>query len=132
MEMIKNRKHDHVGLATNDLEATVKWYVEELGFEEYGKCVAPDGTPIRFIKGKDIRYEIFQPVNGVDAAVQGKIDHIAFVSNDIEKDYRYCMEKGYRDTTDGIQGIPTAWERGNRYFKVATSTGEEIEFCQVL
>jgi hypothetical protein len=64
--------------------------------------------------------------------VRGKIDHIAFVSDDIEKDYRYCMEKGYRDTTGGIQGIPTAWERGNRYFKVATATGEEIEFCQVL
>jgi catechol 2,3-dioxygenase-like lactoylglutathione lyase family enzyme len=130
--MIKNREHDHVGLATNDIKATVKWYVDELGFEIYGECIAPDGTPIKFLKGKDIRYEIFQPVSGVAASVAGKIDHIAFVSNDIEKDYKYCMEKGYKDTTGGIQGIPTAWKNGNKYFKVATSTGEEIEFCQVL
>jgi catechol 2,3-dioxygenase-like lactoylglutathione lyase family enzyme len=130
--MIKNRAHDHLGLATNDLNVTVKWYVEELGFEVYGECVAPDGTPIKFLRGKDIRYEIFQPVKGVAASVEGKIDHIAFVSNDIEADYKFCMEKGYRDTSGGIQGIPNAWKNGNKYFKVATPTGEEIEFCQVL
>lgn len=130
--MLKGRKHDHIGLATTDIEKTVNWYIEVLGFELYGQCIAPDGTPCKFITNHEINYEIFQPVGGVDAAVAGKIDHISFVSDDIEKDYAYCMEMGYPCTTGGIQGIETAWERGCRYFKIASPTGEEIEFNQIL
>ena len=34
--MIKNRKHGHIGLATTDIEADVKWYIDVLGFELIG------------------------------------------------------------------------------------------------
>lgn len=130
--MFKNRKHDHIGLGTNDIEATVKWYEEVLGFKEYGRCVAPDGTPCRFLTDGYLNYEVFQPVGGVDPAVAGKVDHISFVSEDIEKDYAEAMAAGHKCTTNGIESIPTAWTNGCRYFKIATSTGEEIEFCQIL
>jgi len=130
--MLKGRKHDHVGLATNDIEATVNWYVDVLGFEQYGECVAPDGTPCRFISNRGINYEVFQPVGGMDPAVEGKIDHMSYVSDDIEADYQYCVEKGLKITTDGIEAIPDAWESGCRYFKIASPTREEIEFCQIL
>jgi catechol 2,3-dioxygenase-like lactoylglutathione lyase family enzyme len=130
--MIKNRKHDHIGLATKDLQATVNWYVDVLGFEVIGDFVAPDGTPCKFLKNTDITYEIFQPVGGVDAEVAGKIDHFAFQSDDIEKDYEFCKEQGYEITTNGIEGIPTFWEHGCRYFKIASPTGEAIEFCEVV
>ena len=130
--MFKKRKHDHIGLGTNDIEATAKWYEDVLGFEEYGRCVAPDGTPCRFLTDGYLNYEIFQPVNGIDPAVVGKIDHISFVSDDIEADYAAAVQEGHRCTTDGIEQSPTAWKRGCRYFKIATATGEEIEFCQIL
>ena len=35
-------------------------------------------------------------------------------------------------TTNGIEGIPEFWEKGCRYFKIASPTGEQVEFCQVL
>ena len=63
--MLKNRKHDHIGLATDDIDATVAWYTEVLGFELYGECIAPDGTPCKFLRGNGINYEVFQPVSGV-------------------------------------------------------------------
>ena len=130
--MIKRRKHAHIGLGTNDIDKTTNWYIDELGFELYGQCVAPDGTPCRFIRNGDVQYEIFQPVNGIKPEHVGKIDHFAFVSDDIEKDYEFCMNKGYTFTTDGIQEIPGAWEKGTKYFKIASATGEEIEFAQIL
>ena len=130
--MLENRKLDHIGFGTDNLEEAVRWYTNELGFKVIGECVAPDGTPIAFLKGREFTYEIYQPVSGVDPKTAGKVDHIAFVSDDIEKDYAECMKRGYKDTTNGIQGIPSAWEKGNRYFKVLSATGEEVEFCQVL
>ncbi len=127
--MIKNRKHGHIGLATTDIEADAKWYVEELGFELIGDFVHPNGNPIKFLKNCDVVYEMFPADAG---SAPGKIDHYAFESNDIEADYKYCVEKGYKITTDGIEGIPTLWENGVKYFKIASATGEELEFCQVL
>jgi len=130
--MLKGRAHDHVGMATNDLEKTVKWYVDVLGFEEFGSCAAPDGTPIIFIRNNDIKYEIFQPIGGIDPALDGKLDHMSFLSDDIEKDYKYCMDMGYECTTGGIQGIETAWKNGCRYFKIKAPGMGEVEFDQIV
>ena len=128
--MIKNRALGHIGLAVTDLEAAVNWYVETLGFEVIGRFQTGEGVPICFIKSGDIVYEVFQPLNGPVAP--GKIDHFCFVSEDIEADYRYCVEKGYSFEKEGIQSLPTLWERGVRFFKIMSPTGEAVEFCQIL
>ena len=127
--MIKNRKHGHIGLGTTDIEADVKWYIDVLGFELIGDFKDENGGPIKFIKNNDVVYEIF-PAG--ENCVPGKIDDYAFDSQDIEADYKYCVEQGYKITTNGIEGISTLWENGVKYFKIASPTGEEIEFCQVL
>jgi hypothetical protein len=86
-----------------------------------------DGTQIKYLKGRDFTYEIYQPAVGVDPKTAGKIDHVAFVSENLEGDYKECMKRGYKDTTGGIQAIP-----GVRYFKFLNVTGEEVEFCQAI
>ena len=75
-------------------------------------------------------YEVYEA--DIPEAVQGKIDHISFVSEDIEADFAYCVEQGYTICTNGIESIPTFWENGCRYFKLLTPTGEQVEFCQIL
>ena len=129
--MIKNRKMGHIGLATNDLEKDVQWYIDVLGFEVAGKFKNGDDT-VYFIKNDDVMYEIYPANPPLSPEVSGKIDHYSFDSQDIEADYKYCVEKGYTITTDGIEGIDTFWEKGVRYFKIASPTGEQLEFCQVL
>lgn len=128
--MLKNRKMGHIGLGVNDLEATVQWYMDVLGFELIGSFVTPDGIPAKFLKNGDLVYEIFQPIGGVSAP--GKIDHLCFESTDIEADYAYCVARGYSFETEGIQSIPTFWKNGIKYFKIMSPTGEPIEFCQIL
>lgn len=128
--MIKNRKMGHIGLAVNDLEASVQWYCDVLGFEVIGSFVCPDGTQVRFLQMGDIVYEIFQPIGG--AAAPGKIDHFCLESTDIEADYAYCVAQGYTFEEEGIQSIPTFWEKGIKYFKIMSPTGEAVEYCQVL
>ena len=128
--MIKGRKLGHIGFGTNDIEATVKYYVDVLGFELIGDFKSPADEPIKFVKSGDVVYEIYTPLGGEPNP--GKIDHICYESQDIEADYRYCVEQGYPMCTDGIQELPTVWEKGVRYFKLISPTGEPIEFCQVL
>ena len=127
--MIKGRKLDHIGLAVNDVEASCAWYRDILGFEVIGDFVT-GGTQAYFLKSGDTVYEMYQ--EDLPLALQGKIDHIAYVSQDIEADYAFCKEQGYTITTDGVEGIPEFWANGCRYFKIASPTGEQVEFCQVL
>lgn len=129
--MIKNRKHGHIGLATNDVEADAKWYMDVLGFELIGDF-KNNGSPVKFLKNCDIVYEMYQADPPLAPEVAGKIDHYSFDSTDIEADYKYCVEQGYTITTNGIESIPSFWENGVRYFKIASPTGEQMEFCQVL
>jgi len=128
--MIQHRPLGHIGLATNDIEATVKWYIDVLGYELIGSFDSPKGEPIRFLRSGEIVYEIFQPIGGADAP--GKLDHFSFSSEDIEADYRYCLEQGYTFEEEGIQELPTVWEKGARYFKIMSPSGEPVEFCQIL
>ena len=127
--MIKGSKLDHIGLAVTDVEASCAWYRDILGFTVIGDFVT-DGVQVYFLKSGDTVYEMYQ--EDLPAELQGKIDHISYVSTDIEADYAFCKDQGYTITTNGIEGIPEFWEKGCRFFKIASPTGEQVEFCQVL
>lgn len=124
--MLKGRSMDHIGIASVDVEADVRYYVDVLGFRvigHFGTCY--------FIQNGGTIYEIFSRKEQPDAAV-GKIDHIAYTSRDIERDYAYALARGYEITTNGIESIDHFWAHGIRYFKLRTPGGQEIEFNQIL
>ena len=128
--MIKGRKLQHIGLACSDVETNAKWYQDVLGFEVLA-CFPGPKHKCYFLKNGDTVYEMYQN-DALDPMVQGKIDHIAFESNDIEADYKFCVEAGYEICTNGIEEIPRFWDNGFRYFKIVSPTGEQIEFGQIL
>lgn len=128
--MIKNRKLDHLGMAVDNVSAAKDFYVSVLGGTVLGTFFCDgDPNPVYFVKVGQTVYEIYQ--EPVADGARGKIDHVAYVSEDIEKDYRFCVEQGYTITTDGIEAIPTFWENGCRYFKILSPTGEQVEFSQI-
>ena len=128
--MIKGRKLQHIGLACKDVEANAKWYQEVLGYEVIG-CFGGGPHNVYFLKSGETVYEMYQ-VDSLPEAVQGKVDHIAFDSYDIEADYKFCVEQGYQICTNGIEEIPRFWDNGFRYFKILSPCGEQIEFSQNL
>ena len=130
--MIKNRILDHIGLQVTDAAAAAKWYMEVLGFALKGTF--PDGeNNVFFVSDSSgtVTYEIYQDET-LPRQLQGKINHISYTSDDIEKDFAYCVQQGYEICTDGIEQLPQFWEHGVRYFKIRSVTGEEVEFCQKL
>ncbi len=129
--ILGKRKTGHIGLAVNDLERDRAWYLS-LGFRETGRFMTPDGEPVSFLDNGSVIYEMYQPCIPVGAEAAGKIDHISFVSEDIEADYKAALDQGYTVCTNAIEEISTFWEKGIRYFKLESPTGEQIEFCQIL
>ncbi len=125
--MIKGRALDHIGLAVCDVEAAKDFYCQILGFRVIGTFDCGNGHPVYFVQNGTTTYELYQE-DHLPADAKGKIDHIAYVSVDIEADYRFCVEKGYKITTNGIEELPTFWKAGSRYFKIESPTGEQIEF----
>lgn len=130
--MIRNRKMAHIGLATNHIEEDVQWYQQVLGLKKIGEFCTPLSEPVFFLEGNGFLYEIYQPIVSVPKEKAGTIDHVAFESEDIEQDYQYCVTQGYSIAAEGIEEIPGFWEKGIRYFKITSPTGENIEFCQIL
>lgn len=127
--MIKGRNLDHLGMAVDNVEAAKEFYTTVLGGVIEGTFYCEgDPNPVYFIRVGKTLYEIYQ--EPVPADARGKIDHVAYVSEDIEKDYAFCCEQGYTIATNGIEAIPTFWENGCRYFKILSPTGEQVEFSQ--
>ncbi|MBR3836831.1 MAG: VOC family protein [Clostridia bacterium] len=127
--MIKNRKLDHLGMAVDNVEAAKDWYVSVLGGKVIGTFYCEgDPNAVYFVRVGDTVYEMYQ--EPVPADARGKIDHVAYLSEDIEADYAFCVSKGYTITTDGIEALPTFWDNGCRYFKILSPTGEQVEFSQ--
>jgi len=130
--MFEGRKLDHIGLQCVDSEKDATWYMEKLGFTLKGKFKSSRGDFYTwFVTNGQVTYEISQKAD-LDPMLQGKVDHIALNSTDIEADYKAAVDAGLTISTKGIEDIPSRWERGCRYFKVVSPTGEQVEINQDL
>lgn len=133
--MIENRKQQHIGIFTSDLDKSIEWYTKELGFVLYEKGTTSElGLDYAFVGSEDrsIMYEFLYDDDNSEDAADGKIDHFCFDSQDIDADYAECLKRGYNIVSDGIMEVPVMWENGVRFFKFTTATGQIIEFAQVL
>lgn len=119
----------HVGVPTNDIEATVAFY-ESLGFEAVYRTVnEAAGEQVTFLRLKNLTIETYQ--TGAACGKIGAIDHIALDVTDIEAAYVAIKEGGYRVLDDGIQFLPF-WENGVRFFTILGPNAEKVEFSQML
>ena len=126
-----NLPMDHIGLHCSDVEENAKWYQEMLGFRVAGKFPGKGGHNVYFLEnpsdGK--MYEISQR-DQLPGGATTRVDHIAYRSEDLERDYTYCKEHGYKIVSDEIEVSMNFWEKGSRCFKIESPCGEMIEICQ--
>ena len=95
--MIKNRKTGSSRTFHERHRCNGKMVLRCLGFSLIGDFVGADGTVVKFIRNESgICYELISPPEGFPALYDGRIDHLSYVSDDIEADYAYCMQQGYR------------------------------------
>lgn len=126
-----NLPMDHIGLHCSDVEKNAEWYQEKMGFSIAGKFKGKGGHNVYFLENPldSKMYEISQR-DQLPGGATTRVDHIAYRSENLEKDFEYCKENGYKIISDGIETSPNFWEHGSRSFKIESPCGEVIEICQ--
>ena len=122
---VRGRALDHIGLISSDMERDVRFYCEELGFRVTGSF-----GPIKFIQNGSTAYEIL-PGRNLPEGTPSKLDHVSYVSGDIEADLEYVKSLGLEILPPGVMDIPF-WTNGCRCFKFRAPGGEVLEFDQIL
>ena len=117
----------HVGIPTNDIEATIEFY-GKLGFEVALQTVNEEANEkVAFLKLNNLVIETYE--NKAAKMESGAIDHVAIDVKDIEKVYELINQAN--TTRDTIHFLPF-WENGVRFFTIEGPNKEKIEFSQYL
>ena len=122
-------KLDHIGIEVNDLDQSISWYVENFGFTIKERFTNKDGIGLCYLQKNNTLYEIKQN-SSISTQYSGKIDHIAYTSNDIKSDYEYYRKKGLKITTNKIEHSDCGDGKKIDFFKILSETNEVVEFCQ--
>lgn len=135
--MVKSKRLQHIGILVPDAEAAAEWYIEKSNFEKKAEFTA-QGSRVIFVYSRDTKVmcELIQRPAGSDEAADvethgGRIDHIAYEAEDLEKEFAHAKEAGM-DIIEGIVEVPEFWENGFQYFLVYGAGGEKVEYCKVL
>jgi lactoylglutathione lyase len=119
----------HIGIPTNDLEATIAFY-ETFGFQVAFQTVnEAAGERVAFLRLGDVTVETYE--NKQAALVNGALDHVALNVTDIEEVFRMAKEKRLCMLDEEVQFLPF-WEKGVKFFTLTGQNKEKIEFSQYL
>ena len=119
----------HIGIPTNDIEATVRFY-EALGFETALRTVNEEaGEKVAFMKLNTLVIETYE--NKAAKMEAGAIDHVAIDVKDIEKVYEMINQLELNTTNDTVHFLPF-WENGVKFFTIEGPNKEKVEFSQYL
>lgn len=134
--MVKVKSLQHIGILVPDVQKAAQWYIEKSGFRKKGEFVA-SGSKVIFVFSEEskVMCELIQRPEGSKEAEEikksgGKIDHIAYEVEDIEKEFQEAQNCGM-DIIEGIIQVPEFWENGFEYFLVYSDSGEKVEYCRV-
>jgi methylmalonyl-CoA/ethylmalonyl-CoA epimerase len=129
----------HLGISVSNLEESVKWYTETLGFEPVKRLDLPEvqfrvaileyqgfGVELIEVKGSST-YPLAWNEPGPQHKIQG-IVHFAFRVDDLDATEKVLRDRGARFACEltVLEGL------GIRYFHVFDNDGNLIEFGQSL
>ncbi|MFI3237594.1 MAG: VOC family protein [Lachnospiraceae bacterium] len=123
--MGNKRVLDHINITVPNLAKSVDFYTTVLGFEVTHRFMN-GAREFVFLKDGLNTYEVFENAD-LSAAV---IDHLAYVSEDIEADYKHFMEVDSSMVVGEVGFVEALFENGMYYFFIKGPAGEKIEFCQ--
>lgn len=119
------RPIDHINLSVPNLDKAVDFYTKVLGFKvvaEFNK----GSMRFVFVSNGTISYEIMEQA-GLDVGI---LEHMAYSSNDIQKDFDYFKNLDSNMLLSDICFIQELFDNGMYYFFIQSPTGERVEFCQ--
>ena len=121
------RKLLHTRYRVNDLEKTVRFYLEVLGLQEVRRHKSPRGSELVFLKApeSDELIELCYFPSSGPVQVQADLTHLAFEVDSLEEFGKHLASKGLK-YSDG----PILKPDGSGFAFVDAPEGYEIELMQ--
>ena len=123
------KRLEHVGIMVKDIQTSIDFYTEVVGFSLKGQLDHPNGEIklafLGFNESDETELELIQGYND-DLPVEGKVHHIALTVDDVDAEHERL--KGL-DVTFMEQEITTL-PNGARYIFFAGPDGEWIELFE--
>ena len=121
------KKMDHVGVFVNDLDSALTFYQEVVGLEVKDKFTIAEGSItlafLGFNGSDETELELVYGGNP-NLPSEGKVNHIAFLVDDIEEEFTRLKGLNVVFLSDEIVTLPN----GYRNFFVQGPDGEKVEF----
>lgn len=124
----------HIGVIVSDLQKTVKFYTELLGFHvvHENEIRGEAGTVhIAFVSNGNLTLEFLQLPES-RGAKGGTVDHVAIKVHGIDTVAEELKKAGICFDTEEVQSLPHFWERGTRWLTFKGPDGEKLEISEVL
>ncbi|MEH7081564.1 VOC family protein [Neobacillus drentensis] len=123
------RKMDHVGVMVSDLDASLLFYQKVVGLELKDQFTIANGARtlafLGFNGSDETELELVYGGNP-DLPAEGKVNHIAFLVDNIEEEFNRLKGLNVVFISDEIVTLPN----GYRNFFVQGPDGEKVEFFQ--
>ncbi|OBZ16762.1 MULTISPECIES: VOC family protein [Bacillales] len=123
------RRIDHVGVMVKDIEASIAFYTNIIGFELKGRIQHTNGiVELAFLGFGDSDETDLELVQGYNDSlpVEGKVHHFAVTVDDIEAEFKRLKQLDVSFVDEEITTLPN----GYRYFFVSGIDGERVELFQ--
>lgn len=121
------KKMDHVGVMVSDLEDSLTFYQKVVGMELKDQFTIANGSRTLAFLGfngtDETELELVYGGNP-DLPSEGKVNHIAFLVDDIEEEFKRLQGLDIVFISDEIVTLPN----GYRNFFVQGPDGEKVEF----
>ena len=119
----------HSGMPAHDLDETIAFYTEKLGFELAGLFHNGENR-CAFLRYGHLTIETWE---GDEATMHtGAINHWALDTPDSEAAFENAKNLGLQLKDTEIQSIPSFWDNGIRFFNIYGPNNETVEFCQIV
>ncbi|MNZ39464.1 Lactoylglutathione lyase [compost metagenome] len=124
-----DKRIDHIGVMVKDIEASIQFYTDVLGFELKGRTPHTNGVIelafLGFGHSDETELELIQGYND-SLPVEGKVHHFAVRVEDVETEFKRLKQLDVQFVDQEITTLPN----GYRYFFVEGLDGERVELFQ--
>lgn len=126
----------HLGIPAVDLQESIRWYKEVLGFELIEEKNIPEQPcHAAFVKKGNLVIELYQEdaaaIQEVAGRKHGHVDHLALNVQDVKAAFEEMKKTGCTMLDTEIQSLPF-FKNGVAWFTVLGPNGEKVEFNQFL
>ncbi|MBA7520425.1 hypothetical protein ES705_12521 [subsurface metagenome] len=130
----------HIGIPVKDINKTVSWYTNVLGFKDIHRATIPTDNDeeiiIQFLKLGNLVLEFYQllrdELEKVKNRPNGYINHFAIDVLDIDKTISSIQNMVSTESVEGPYLLDNVWGKGAKYINIIGPNGEIVELSQRL